>query len=92
VLLVPHHGSLTSSTAAFVAAVRPRMAVFSTGYRNRYRFPRPAVAARYRALGARLLDTARDGAVIIALDGQGHLDLRRDRARRRRYWNAPAGP
>ena len=47
VLIVPHHGSRTSSTAAFLDAVRPRVAVFQAGYRNRFGHPAPDVLARY---------------------------------------------
>jgi hypothetical protein len=47
VLVVPHHGSRTSSTPPFVAAVAPGVAVFTPGYRNRFGHPRPEVVARY---------------------------------------------
>lgn len=68
VLIAPHHGSATSSTPAFVRAVHPRYVVFATGYRNRYHFPRPQVVARYRALGARLLNTVHTGAITFVVD------------------------
>jgi competence protein ComEC len=68
VLIAPHHGSTTSSTLAFVRAVHPRYVVFSTGYHNRYHFPRPAVVARYRRLGARLLNTAHTGAITFVVN------------------------
>lgn len=47
VLIVPHHGSKTSSTPAFIDAVRPHVAVFQAGYRNRFGHPAPLVLARY---------------------------------------------
>ena len=47
-LIVPHHGSKTSSTEAFVDAVRPEVAVVQAGYRSRFGHPAPAVMARYR--------------------------------------------
>ena len=65
VLIVPHHGSVSSSTAAFADAVRPAFAVVSAGYRNRYGFPHGRVVARYRNRGARMLNTARQGAISI---------------------------
>ena len=52
VLLAPHHGSTTSSSAEFLAAVQPEVVLVQSGYRNRYGHPAPEVMARYRALGA----------------------------------------
>jgi len=69
ILKVPHHGSRTSSGPAFVAAVRPEVAVLSVGADNRYGLPAPAVEARYRAAGACVLRTDRCGAVTVTLDG-----------------------
>jgi competence protein ComEC len=68
VIKVPHHGSGTSSTAEFVAAVRPRVAVISLGYQNRYGFPEAAVVERYREAGAMVLRTDQCGAVTIEAD------------------------
>lgn len=68
VLIAPHHGSNSSSTPPFVNAVHPRFVVFSTGYRNRYHFPRPRVVQRYRQTGARLLNTAHAGAITFVVD------------------------
>ena len=62
-LLVPHHGSATSSTDAFVAATRPRFAVIGTGWDNRFGHPHANVVARYRAHGAHLVSTAVSGAL-----------------------------
>ena len=82
VLLVPHHGSATSSTTAFLAAVAPREAVIPVGYRNRYRHPRPDVVERYA--GSRVWRTDRDGAVRIALTSGIPLSAYRNEYRR--YW------
>ena len=82
VLLVPHHGSATSSTAAFIAAVGAREVIIPVGYRNRYRHPRADVVARYA--GSRLWRTDVDGALRIDLaDG---LSVSSQRAAYRRYW------
>ena len=62
VLVVPHHGSKTSSTAAFLDAVQPRVAVFQAGYRNRFNHPAPEVLARYLARGIALRVTPECGA------------------------------
>jgi competence protein ComEC len=86
VLVVPHHGSRTSSSAAFVAAVAPRVAIFTVGYRNRFGHPRPEVVARYERAGARLFRSDRHGAVTIEL-GPGSAGAPvAQRERRRRYW------
>jgi len=88
VVQVPHHGSLTSSTPTFVDAVQARYALVSAGYRNRFRFPRPEVSARWKAAGASLLNTARDGAIRVrAYPGQS-MESERYRDTARRYWHA----
>ncbi len=65
VLLVPHHGSRTSSIPAFVRAVAPTYAVVTSGYRNRFGHPRAEIVARYRAVGAKVLRTDLDGAITF---------------------------
>ncbi|HEY0635934.1 MAG TPA: DNA internalization-related competence protein ComEC/Rec2, partial [Gammaproteobacteria bacterium] len=71
-LVAPHHGSKTSSTAAFIAAVAPRWVLFPTGYRTRYRCPAQPVVTRYRQAGISVLDTASSGAITVhAAPGQG---------------------
>ncbi|MDM8356338.1 DNA internalization-related competence protein ComEC/Rec2 [Pandoraea communis] len=87
VLLVPHHGSLTSSTSAFVEAVSPDHVVFQTGYRNRFGHPRPAVVARYRAAGARIWQTVAHGGVQFSITGDG-IEALSYREQYRRYWHA----
>ncbi|HMM55098.1 MAG TPA: DNA internalization-related competence protein ComEC/Rec2 [Candidatus Desulfobacillus sp.] len=84
-LLAPHHGSRTSSTQAFLAAVDARAVVFTVGYRNRFRHPNAAVWRRHEASGARLLRTDRDGAVTI--DFRERMEITLQREARRRYWH-----
>ncbi len=91
VLVVPHHGSRTSSTPAFVAAVDPAVAIFTPGYRNRFGHPRPEVVARYVARGATTLRTDRDGAVTFEVGSARIARLERARAVGARYWlDSPA--
>lgn len=68
VLLVPHHGSATSSTDGFVAATRPRFAVVGAGFENRFGHPNRAVLERYRSTGAHILSTAGSGELIWRSD------------------------
>ncbi len=84
VLLAPHHGSGTSSTAAFLEAVEPTVGIFQVGYRNRYRHPKAEVYERYGSLGIRRLRTDASGAVTLRF-GQT-LEVAEFRSERRRYW------
>jgi len=70
VLKVPHHGAGGSSSEAFVAAVRPRLALVSAGVHNPFGHPRPEVVTRYTRAGALVLRTDRDGTIEVATDGQ----------------------
>jgi competence protein ComEC len=85
VLLVPHHGSRTSSSREFITAVAPRWAVVAAGYRNRFGHPNGEVLARYAAAGVTLMRTDRDGAVHVWLEEAG-VRVSTERERRARYW------
>lgn len=87
VMLVPHHGSKTSSTPAFLQAVGAREAIIPVGYRNRFGHPKPAVVARYEALGQRIWRTDRDGALQITL-GSEPTSISAWRQEHRRYWHS----
>lgn len=86
VLLVPHHGSKTSSTPAFLAAVNAPQAVIPVGYRNPYGHPKAAVVERYAAMSTRLWRTDRDGAVQIDLQA-GSVNISAWRQEHARYWH-----
>ncbi|MBI4938708.1 MAG: DNA internalization-related competence protein ComEC/Rec2 [Nitrosomonadales bacterium] len=88
-LLVPHHGSKTSSVQPFVEAVHPRYAVFAAGYRNRFGHPREEVVERYRAIGSELLRSDEDGAIIVNMDAR-EFSVERYRKSHERYWQAGA--
>lgn len=74
VLKVGHHGSRTSSSPAFLAAVAPRETIVSVGRRNRFGHPHPLTLAALAVTGARVWRTDRDGAVAVTTDGKS-LDV-----------------
>lgn len=89
-LVVPHHGSKTSSSPAFVQAVHPRYAVFTVGYRNRFHHPHPDIYARYQAIGSELLRSDEDGAIMVQMDAQ-NFTVERYRLSHARYWQHVLG-
>ena len=87
VLIVPHHGSKTSSSRAYLEALRPRFAIASTGYLNGYHHPAPTIVARYADLGIPLLNTPTTGAVRIAFPADAPPRIvSRERLRQWHYW------
>lgn len=86
VLLAPHHGSKTSSTAEFLDTVRPAFAVFQVGYRNRYRHPNPAVLERYRSRGIGVLRSDAHAAIGIRMRVAAAPEIRLHRLEDRKYW------
>lgn len=86
VLVVPHHGSRSSSSEAFIDAVAPQLALIGSGHRNRFGLPREDVVARYEARGIPVLDTARTGAIHLRIDREGIHDGQTERQRRRSLW------
>ncbi len=89
VLIVPHHGSNSSSTAAFIQTTSPEYAIFTTGYRNPYGFPNKKVIARYEEFGSALMNTASEGMITFAFLNQNGLKLHTGyREKRRRFWHS----
>ncbi len=86
VLIAPHHGSLTSSSSAFVRQVNPDVAVFTVGYRNRFGHPRPDVVTRYQEIGAALLRSDCNGAIAIRFEPNG-IAVSGWRQTTPRYWH-----
>ena len=85
VLLVPHHGSRTSSTPAFIEAVGARDVLIPVGYRNRFGHPKVDIVARYEMAGSRIWRTDRDGALSVSL-GEEKIDISAWRIEHKRYW------
>lgn len=85
ILIAPHHGSLTSSSPAFIKAVNAKNVIFTSGYLNRWGFPRPEILQRYRESGAMTLRTDRDGAILIHCQS-AQCDIKGYRQHRSRLW------
>ena len=85
VLLVPHHGSKTSSSAAFLEAVRPSFALVQAGYRNRFGHPAAPVLERYRQRHITVIDSPHCGAMQWTSADPAHATCHRANAMR--YWH-----
>ena len=88
VVIVPHHGSAGSSSEAFVAATRARLAVVSSGAGNRFGHPKPRIVKRWCEAGAEVVDTARAGAVRVWLGRNAGLQVDERRIGKPRLWDA----
>ncbi len=77
VLKIAHHGSPTSSSERFIAAVHPALAVISCGRGNTFGFPSPAVLARLRAVGAEIARTDMEGTVVVTVATDGGITVER---------------
>ena len=91
VLVVPHHGSKTSSTLPFVQAVAPSIAIFTVGYLNRFRHPRSEVVARYQTIDSTMLRSDYHGAVTLSFQrnqSATQIVVNAWRRQHRRYWHA----
>jgi len=78
-LKVGHHGSITSSSEAFVRETSPEYALIPVGARNRYGHPDPVVLARLRRVGARILRTDTQGTVTVIARPDGSVTVRTSR-------------
>jgi len=86
-LLVPHHGSQTSSHQAWVNYLDAKYVVFSAGFKNSYGHPHQKVVARYKASNAILFNTAIDGAIQLIINTDHKLSILRSRTVARHYWH-----
>jgi competence protein ComEC len=92
VLGVAHHGSRSASSASFIAALKPALAIVSAGWRNRFGHPHPEIVERFRDAHVPLRDTAIDGALTITFGPGGKPLVRAERERRDRYWRERSEP
>jgi len=89
ILLVPHHGSKTSSSPEFLAAVSPRIAMATASLGNRFGFPKAEVEARYRRAGVRFWSTGDCGALRLVIRADGKTQAVSARRQRTGVWRWP---
>jgi len=87
ILIVPHHGSNTSSSTAFIRAVNPKISLFSVGYKNRYRLPNNQVITRYQSPSRELLQTDNSGAITVKLTDSVGIIIEKYRETALKYWH-----
>ncbi|MGZ4982384.1 MAG: DNA internalization-related competence protein ComEC/Rec2, partial [Methylobacter sp.] len=86
VLIAPHHGSKTSSTAEFLQTVQPDYVLIPAGYRNQFGHPHKNVLARYRQVNAKWLSSADSGAIAVNVKDKA-LVVQGMRETESKYWN-----
>jgi len=91
VMTVPHHGSKTSSTVDFIAAVNPKVTVFTVGYLNRFNHPRPDILARYHDIHSQVYRSDYNGALEINFTHANvygkNIKITNTRTENKRYWH-----
>jgi competence protein ComEC len=87
ILIVPHHGSNTSSSLSFIQQVKPELSLISVGYKNRYQLPSSQVTARYETIKSELIETDKSGAITISVLSAGGISVDRYRERVQKYWH-----
>ena len=93
VLVVPHHGSTTSSTRVFLESVSPSIGIFSASEHGRFRLPHPDIVSRYVRAGVATYSTSRCGAVTVEFLAGGEPRIARfEREAGRRYWHMSDRP
>ncbi|NVJ62099.1 MAG: DNA internalization-related competence protein ComEC/Rec2 [Gammaproteobacteria bacterium] len=87
IMLIPHHGSLTSSSWSFIAQILPRLSIVNSGYLNRFRHPRDEVLERYSEFNAQVLNTAEHGRIEVVLKPDELPYTSRFRDTNHHFWN-----
>ena len=87
ILIAPHHGSSSSSSALFLHKVRPKTVIVSAGFLNRFNHPTAPVLSRYKDINSLVLNTAKVGSVELIIDTNQQLGLvQLGRVKMARYW------
>lgn len=87
VMVAPHHGSKTSSTAAFIKAVAAKHIIFTVGYLNRFKHPKQAVLNRFLLTESALYRSDHHGAITIDFVDNGALKVNVERLSDKKYWH-----
>jgi competence protein ComEC len=103
VLIVPHHGSRTSSTFEFISAVAPQVSIFTVGYLNRFGHPKPSILERYESAGSHIYRSDQHGAIQLHFNQNSrngetmsqetqHIRIDQWRNIHKRYWHEAPSP
>ncbi len=90
VMIAPHHGSKTSSSVEFINEVQPELTIFTAGYLNRFRHPRPEIVKRYENVHSGILRSDYHGAIILKFvsdNSDERIKVTGWRKENRRYWH-----
>ncbi|HIG79276.1 MAG TPA: DNA internalization-related competence protein ComEC/Rec2, partial [Cycloclasticus sp.] len=87
VIVAPHHGSKTSSSERFIAAVDPDYVLFPVGYRNRFGFPKEQIVSRYSKRGVTSFNTANHGALSVKFLTNQRIEVESYRQAHSKFWN-----
>lgn len=88
VIIVPHHGSRTSSTDGFIEATNPKLALVPAGYRNRFGHPKEDVISRYKRKDITVMDTVEQGAIEIGFaEEKAEPIIKYWREKKRGFWS-----
>jgi len=86
ILLSPHHGRATSSGVKFINALQPAFVIHSTGFKNRFKFPKSDVTDRYHSANAKQLNTAHSGAIEFEVSDT-RVQVSEYRKTNKRWWH-----
>lgn len=86
ILLIPHHGSKTSSSIEFIKKVDPKIGLIANGYRNRYRLPHQSIIRRYQQQQVQLFETGQQGAVEFILEDGKNPKIETYRSKHHHFW------
>jgi competence protein ComEC len=90
ILVVPHHGSKTSSSIEFLNVVKPKIAIVSNGFQNRFKHPNSKVVERYQYIGANIVNTADMGWIELQSLPSGWQWKHRERIDKKKFWHRPS--